>query len=159
MKRIFFLFLLLVCFVGCKTTKYNTKTFYTERKEVVTDIRDEKKEKTVTTAEIELKEDVYIEEIITRFSLPDSTGKQYIVETVNRSIGKTKTENTNIISESSKNAVMELKTVEKTDIKEVKTDKTVVKTKAPAFVTFAVIGIVCALIIALFIFLKKYRIL
>jgi len=157
MKRYLLIILLSLCFIGCKTTKYNVKETYKENRETVIDVREEKKENTVTKAEIALNEDLIIEEVIVRYFPPDSTGKQHISETVNRSIGNKKTEITNIVSETEKSDVTELKVVEKTDIEAEKIDKTVVKTSTPNVIFWAIIIPVIAIVVAGFLVLKKYK--
>jgi len=157
MKKFLLIFFCFLFIFGCKTTKFNVKETYTEKKEVITDVRENKKENTVTKAEISLNEDLIIEEVIVRYFPPDSIGKQHISETVNRSIGKKKTENTNIVSESVKSDVTELKSVEKTDIEAEKIDKTVVKTSTPNVIFWAIIIPVIAIVVAGFLMLKKYK--
>jgi hypothetical protein len=162
MKKIIIFCIIIICFLGCKTVRNNIKETYTEKKNTVTEAKEDKKESAVITSEITLDEDLNIIETVTRFTLPDSTGKQHIAKIIKREIKRKKIETG---AQKTETETQEIKTeniVEKIDIKDEVIDKTITKVETPAFITYLfVFGgsiIIIAIVIALFLFFKKYHI-
>jgi len=146
--------------------KFNKRDTYKEKTESLTTINEEKKEKeTIQVVEIKISDEFEeITELVTiiKFSMPDSSGFQFVIE---KSIAE------RIISKGKKNAakiefegIRESETVTMkltdtvTEIEAEKVDKTIVKTSTPSFITYGIIAMVIAIIIAMFMMLKKYRI-
>jgi len=140
---------------------------YTERREQKTDIVEESllSSTTIISEEVETDEYTEVTELITavKLSPPDSLGNQYPTEITNteRKTTKGKKEQTKRQEE----AQLEIKgskvdnSTANTNISIEKVDKTVTKKKTPEWIMAIVIIACIAAVAALFIFLKKYRIL
>jgi len=167
MKKLILIFIAIALFASCKTVKNNVRETYTERKETVTEVKEENTQKEM----VQITENRFIDEFenifeiveIVKFSQPDSAGAQFMVEkmTINRDINRGKKEISLIELEAEKET--ESAKVENShefaEIKAELIDKTVVKKTTPGWIMAATIIFCLAIVVALFIFLKKYRIL
>jgi len=167
MKRLIFILAALALLSSCKITRSNVRETYTERREQKTDIVEESllSSTTIISEEVETDEYTEVTELITavKLSPPDSLGNQYPTEITNteRKTTKGKKEQTKRQEE----AQLEIKgskvdnSTANTNISIEKVDKTVTKKKTPEWIMAIVIIACIAAVAALFIFLKKYRIL
>jgi hypothetical protein len=166
MRKIVFIFITMVLFASCKTTRYNVKETYTENREVKTEAETQIKEsENITISEIstiDLFENT-VETITTvKLSEPEN-GEQYPVEITtifretSKGVGGQTQRHTEIETEKRTN-ISENKE-ETTNIKNEFTDKTVVENKTPLWVIMGVVCFFIVLFIFVFIILKKYRIL
>jgi len=167
MKRLIFILAALALLASCKITRSNVRETYTERREQKTDIKEETLVSTTMTISEEVETDEYTEvtELITavKLSPPDSLGNQYPTEITNteRKTTKGKKEQTKRQEEAQldiKGSKIDNSTAN-TNIGIEKVDKTVTKKKTPEWIMAIVIIVSIAAVAALFIFLKKYRIL
>ena len=159
------LFCLLLCFISCKTLKNNIRETYTENKEIVTDVREESTTKeTVVVLDEKLTNEIssIVEKIITeKFTMPDSTGKQYVVERVmtEREINTQKAEVGNRKSESEATAqtVFTDNSKETDNIQGKIIDKSITKKKTPVWVTVSASIVSAGIMLFILFILKKYR--
>ena len=167
MKKIILLLLTITLFVSCKTLKNNIRETYTKQKEVVTDVREESTQKeTVVVLDEKLTNEIssIVEKIITeKFTVPDSAGKQYVLErvTTEREINTQKAEVGNRKSESEATAqsVITDNSKETDNIQGKIIDKSTTKKKTPMWVTVSVVVVGFGLWFIIVFILKKYKIL
>jgi len=160
------LFCLLCLLFSCKTLKNNIRETYTEQKEVVTDVREESTQKeTVVVLDEKLTNEIssIVEKIITeKFTVPDSAGKQYVVErvTTEREINNKKSEIGNRKSESEATAqtVFTDNSKETDNIQGEIIDKSITKKKTPIWVTVSASIVGAGIMLFILFILKKYRV-
>ena len=170
MKKTVLILIAVALLASCKTTKYNTRETTKSTTEVKTDICEEIKilEETKTSGNItQLLDELttIIERIITvKLSAPDSLNNQHPIEltTTEREIkkGKTVKYDSNRNSEQVSSIAAKKTDNTKESIREEteKTDKTVVKKTTPGWAWAVVVIFSIGVLIIVFLFLKKYRI-
>ena len=166
MRKLFIFILSFFFLFGCKTVKNNVRETYTERKEEIT----EKKEIVVEKEAIQIIENRSTDEFenttenitVIKFSTPDTAGVQFVVEkmTIERKTNKSKKDVsvTELEAEKQAQTSMVETSLELTDINAEKIDKTIKKVESPAWITWSAILIAIGLIVAMFISMKKYKI-
>jgi hypothetical protein len=159
MKKLLILILCAFLFFGCKTTKYNVKDTYTEKKETKTEIITDifEKENIIITEEQKIDEFENIIETITTIKLDN--GEPIEITTILREIVKGKKEIIKKDSETNNETQISINEniEEKIDIKNIFEDKTIVKSKTPLFIIIFITGIMISIIIVILLVLKKYK--
>jgi len=167
MKKIFAFILSAFLLFSCKTVKHNIRETYTERKETVTEVKEESTQKET----VQITENRFIDEFenifetieVIKFSQPDSAGVQFIVEkmTMNRDISKGKKETSliELSAEKETESARVKNSYELTEIEAEFIDKTVIKKTTPGWVVMGGVIAIIGIFTAIFILFKKYRIL
>lgn len=162
--------MLLLLVVGCKTVKTTNKSDIDQRNITEVDRSEVSKLTSTGTTVLDVQNNIRMDELFdfsgtyTKWSKPDSTGKQYPEEmgnfkgskqkiTDDKTATKSETENTevnNITTEEKRNAIMGVK--QKTN------EKTNTETKVPAGVSWGMIILTMGLLFLLYLVLKRYGI-
>ena len=161
--------LVLLLLTSCVSAKRNVKTDTEEQSNVRVDRAETLNTISAATATLDVNNDLHISELknvsgtYTKWSVPDSTGKQYPVETgsfeSNRkaeTIDKTKTreqQNNAEISTSEASDKSDYKSEARTKTNE----KTTTETEAPTAVSAGIIILIVGLLFLLYLVLKKYK--
>lgn len=163
--------LVLLLLTSCVSAKRNIKTDTEAQSNVRVDRAETVNTISASTATLDVNNDLHISELknvsgaYTKWSAPDSTGKQYPVETGSfesnkkaETSDKTKTreqQNNAEISISEASDKSDYKSEARTKIKE----KTTTETEAPTGVSWGMIILTMGLLFLLYLLLKKYKIL